>query len=179
MLDTLAGCSARVSFSVCCQHCHGARCRGCAAPHARRADPIAHGNGSCAWRLHRAGCAGEVDNVTRGRNGNAGFIVRHWRSRYRHRHVVRHGRALLGESSASPTGRYGGFAHHAHAPGVPIRRGAYRERGIRLPCIASGAAHGLALRNGLKTLRRVLGEEEMQARDVQADLEFEAGATSM
>ncbi len=127
------------------------------------------------------GVPGEVDAVTLGRNGNAGFIVGpdgvlaiDTGTSYAH------GRALLAEI--------------ARVTSQPVRRVlithtrqeflfgalAYRERGIPI-WMHHKAAKLMASRceNCLKTLRRVLGEEAMRGTAMfKADVEFETGFDS-
>jgi len=152
---------------------------GCAAPHAASGDPIAHAMEVAPGVYIMQGALGEVDNVTRGRNGNAGFIVGDTGvlaidtgTSYRH------GRALLGEIERithKPVRRV--LITHTRQEFL-FGAAAYRERGIPV-AMHRKAAQLMASRceTCLKTLRRVLGEEEMQGTTMfKPDLEFEAGA---
>lgn len=149
---------------------------GCATQASDRADGAAHAVEVAHGVYMLQGVAGEVDTVTLGRNGNAGFIVGptgvlaiDTGTSYRH------GRELLAEI--------------ARITDKPIRRvlithtrqeflfgaAAYRERGIPI-AMHREAAHLMASRceTCLKTLRRVLGEEEMRGTTTfKADIEFD------
>jgi glyoxylase-like metal-dependent hydrolase (beta-lactamase superfamily II) len=149
---------------------------GCAAPSAERGDGAARAVEVARGVYMLQGVPGEVDTVTLGRNGNAGFIVGptgvlaiDTGTSYRH------GRELLAEI--------------ARITDKPIRRVlithtrqeflfgamAYRERGIPI-AMHREAAHLMASRceTCLKTLRRVLGEEEMLGTTTfKADIEFD------
>jgi glyoxylase-like metal-dependent hydrolase (beta-lactamase superfamily II) len=125
------------------------------------------------------GVAGEVDNVTRGRNGNAGFIVGttgvlaiETGTSYRH------GRALLAaieRVTQKPVRRV--LITHTRQEFL-FGAAAYRERGIPI-AMNRKAAQLMAARceTCLKTLRRVLGDEEMAGTTMfKPDLEFDDAA---
>jgi glyoxylase-like metal-dependent hydrolase (beta-lactamase superfamily II) len=125
------------------------------------------------------GVPGEVDERTLGRNGNAGFIVGDTGvlaidtgTSYRH------GRALLAEIervTSKPVKRV--LITHTRQEFL-FGAAAYRERGIPI-AMHRLAAQLMASRceTCLKTLRRVLGEEEMRGTTMfKPDLEFESGS---
>jgi len=125
------------------------------------------------------GVAGEVDNATRGRNGNAGFIVGttgvlaiETGTSYRH------GRALLAaieRVTQKPVRRV--LITHTRQEFL-FGAVAYRERGIPI-AMHRKTAQLMASRceTCLKTLRRVLGEEEMAGTTMfKPDLEFDDAA---
>lgn len=151
---------------------------GCAAPYSASTDRVAHAVEVARGVYMLQGVPGEVDNVTLGRNGNAGFIVGETGvlaidtgTSYRH------GRALLAEIDRitdKPVRRV--LITHTRQEFL-FGAAAYRERGIPI-AMHRKAAQLMAARceTCLKTLRRVLGEEEMQGTTMfRADLEFDAG----
>jgi glyoxylase-like metal-dependent hydrolase (beta-lactamase superfamily II) len=152
---------------------------GCAAPHAGSGDPIARAVEVAPGVYMMQGVPGEVDPVTLGRNGNAGFIVGDsgvlaidTGTSYKH------GRALLDEierATSKPVRRV--LITHTRQEFL-FGAAAYRERGIPI-AMHRKAAQLMAARceTCLKTLRRVLGEEEMQGTTMfRPDLEFEGAS---
>lgn len=122
------------------------------------------------------GVAGEVDTTTLGRNGNAGFIVGESGVLAIDTGVsYRHGRLLLAEIArvtAKPVRQV--LITHVRQEFL-FGALAYRERGIPI-AMHHESAQLMASRceNCLKTLRRVLGEAEMQGTAMfKPDLQFE------
>jgi len=149
---------------------------GCAAPVSDRSDGTEHAIEVARDVYMLQGVPGEVDTVTLGRNGNAGFIVGatgvlaiDTGTSYRH------GRELLAEIrrvTDKPVRRV--LITHTRQEFL-FGAMAYRERGIPI-AMHREAAHLMASRceTCLKTLRRVLGEEEMRGTTTfKADLEFD------
>lgn len=148
----------------------------CAAPEAARFDTAPHAVEVARGVYMFQGLAGEVDATTLGRNGNAGFIVGETGvlaidtgTSYRH------GRALLAEIqrvTPKPVRRV--LITHTRQEFL-FGAAAYRERGIPV-AMHRKAAQLMAARceTCLKTLRRVLGDDEMQGTTMfKADLEFD------
>jgi glyoxylase-like metal-dependent hydrolase (beta-lactamase superfamily II) len=144
---------------------------------------IAHGNDPPhAVEIARGvyvvqGVAGEVDDVTRGRVGNAGFIVgENGVLAIDTGTSYRNGKALLaeiGRVTDKPVRRV--LITHARQEFL-FGAAAYRERGIPI-AMHREAAQLMAARceTCLKTLRRVLGEEEMRGTMMfKPDLQFDA-----
>jgi glyoxylase-like metal-dependent hydrolase (beta-lactamase superfamily II) len=151
----------------------------CASPEAARFDTAPHAVEVARGVYMFQGVAGEVDATTLGRNGNAGFIVGETGvlaidtgTSYRH------GRALLAEIqriTPKPVRRV--LITHTRQEFL-FGAAAYRERGIPV-AMHRKAAQLMAARceTCLKTLRRVLGDDEMQGTTMfKPDLEFDSGA---
>ncbi|HTT09948.1 MAG TPA: MBL fold metallo-hydrolase [Burkholderiaceae bacterium] len=150
---------------------------GCAATDPARGDGVVHAVEVARGVYMMQGVAGEVDNVTVGRNGNAGFIVGSdgvlaidTGTSYRH------GLALLAEIrriTDKPVRRV--LITHTRQEFL-FGAAAYRERGVPI-AMHREAAQLMAARceNCLKTLRRVLGEDEMRGTAMfKPDLVFDA-----
>jgi glyoxylase-like metal-dependent hydrolase (beta-lactamase superfamily II) len=148
----------------------------CAVPDAAHKERAPHAVEVASGVYMLQGVAGEVDEVTLGRNGNAGFIVGETGvlaidtgTSYRH------GRLLLAEIqrvTEKPVRQV--LITHTRQEFL-FGAAAYRERGIPV-AMHRKAAQLMAARceTCLKTLRRVLGEEEMAGTTMfKADLEFD------
>ena len=150
----------------------------CATPEAARLDTSPQAIEVARGVYLLQGVPGEVDTATLGRNGNAGFIVGETGvlaidtgTSYRH------GRALLAairRVTSKPVRRV--LITHTRQEFL-FGAAAYREQGIPV-AMHRKAAQLMAARceTCLKTLRRVLGDEEMQGTTMfKADLEFDNG----